>query len=51
MQNGYTLVPVPTVLLNIPLNAGRIRGEPALAGKSVFVATEGGVLFMLEPRP
>ena len=49
VQNGYSLVPVPTVLLNMPLNAGRIRGEPVLAGGHVFVATEGGVLFMLEP--
>lgn len=49
VQNGYSLVPVPTVLLNMPLNAGRIRGEPVLAGGRVFVATEGGVLFMLEP--
>ena len=30
---------------------GRIRGEPALAGNRLFVATEGGVLFMLEPTP
>ena len=50
-SNGYALVPVPTVLRDISLGSGRIRGEPALAGNRVFVATEGGVLFMLEPRP
>jgi outer membrane protein assembly factor BamB len=51
VANGYALVPVPTVLRNLALGAGRIRGEPALAGNRVFVATEGGVVFMLEPRP
>jgi outer membrane protein assembly factor BamB len=49
--NGHKLVPIPTVLRDIGLAAGRIRGEPALAGNRLFVATEGGVLFMLEPRP
>lgn len=51
VANGYSLVPIPTVLRDLPLGAGRIRGEPALAGNRVFVATEGGVVFMLEPRP
>ena len=51
VANGYSLVPIPTVLRNLALGAGRIRGEPALAGNRVFVATEGGVDFMLEPRP
>jgi len=51
VANGFSLVPVPTVLSNIPLNAGGIRGEPVLAGNRVFVATEGGVLFMLQPKP
>jgi hypothetical protein len=51
VANGYSLVPVPTVLRDIALGAGRIRGEPALAGNRVFVTTEGGVLFMLEPKP
>lgn len=49
--NGHALVPIPTVLRDISLGAGRIRGEPALAGNRLFVATENGVLFMLEPRP
>ncbi len=51
VANGYSLVPIPNVLRNVSLSAGRIRGEPVLAGGRVFVATEGGVLFMLEPRP
>ena len=51
VANGYSLVPIPTVLRNLSLGAGRVRGEPALAGNRVFVATEGGVVFMLEPRP
>jgi hypothetical protein len=38
------------VLRDIALGAGRISGEPALAGDSVFVATEGGVVFMLRPK-
>jgi outer membrane protein assembly factor BamB len=50
-SNGFSLVPVPTVLRNIPLGVGGIRGEPALAGNRVFVATEGGVVLMLQPRP
>jgi hypothetical protein len=48
--NGYALVPIPSVLRDIALGAGRISGEPALAGDSVFVATEGGVVFMLRPK-
>lgn len=51
VANGYTLVPVPTVLRDVPLGAGPILTEPALAGGRVFVATTGGVVFMLEPVP
>jgi outer membrane protein assembly factor BamB len=46
---GERLVPQPWVIANIPLNAGGIRTQPALADGRVFVATLGGVLFMLEP--
>ena len=49
VPNGFRLVPQPSVLANIPLNAGGIRTQPALADGRVFVATLGGILFMLEP--
>jgi outer membrane protein assembly factor BamB len=49
VARGGRLVPQPWVIANIPLNAGGIRTQPALADGRVFVATLGGVLFMLEP--
>ena len=49
VANGGRLVPQPWVIADIPLNAGGIRTQPALADGRVFVATLGGVLFMLEP--
>lgn len=51
IANGYQLVPIPAVLRNLSLGAGRLRGEPVLAGNRLFVATEGGVVFMLAPQP
>ncbi len=50
VANGYPLVPVPKVLLDLPLNAGDIKSEPVLAGARVFVATTGGVLVALTPK-
>jgi outer membrane protein assembly factor BamB len=50
---GYSLVPVPTVLKNIPMpdsgNIAGLRDEPALAYGRVFVATDGGHVYMLAP--
>jgi outer membrane protein assembly factor BamB len=51
IASGYSFVPIPSVLLDLPLNSGRVLTEPALAGKRVIVATEGGVVFMLDPGP
>jgi len=46
------LVPDPAVLADITLpSAGSIFGEPALAGNRVFVAGDGGKVFMLEADP
>ena len=46
------LVPDPAVLADITLpGAGSIFGEPALAGNRVFVAGDGGKVFMLEADP
>src|SRR5437867_4469824 len=47
--NGFYLVPNPTVLLDLPLGAGPIPTEPALAGDRVFVSTRGGRVVMLKP--
>lgn len=48
IPNGFTIVPDPAVLANVPLE-GPIRTEPALAGGRVYVATDNGQLYMLEP--
>jgi outer membrane protein assembly factor BamB len=47
--NGFALVPQPTVLADVTLDGSRVLTEPALAGGRVFVSTEGGKVFMLEP--
>jgi len=48
--NGFRLVPQPSILANIDLGGGGIfRTEPVLSHGRVYVATEGGRLFMLEP--
>ena len=49
--NGYSLVPIPSVLRDLNLAGGTIRTEPVLAGGRVYVATEQGVVFIIEPRP
>jgi len=49
VANGFQLVPQPSIMANIPLDSSAIAGEPALAGGRVFVSTEGGTVFMLEP--
>ncbi len=49
--NGFQLVPQPHLLRNVSalLDGSRILTEPALAGGRVYVSTEGGHVFMLEP--
>jgi len=49
VANGFALVPQPSVLADVKLDGSRILTEPALAGGRVFVATEGGHVYMLEP--
>ncbi len=47
VANGFHLVPDPAVLADVSLGAGTITTEPALAGGSVYVSTDGGHLFRL----
>jgi outer membrane protein assembly factor BamB len=49
--NGFSLVPVPSILRDLPLGSGSIYTEPVLAGGRVFVSTDGGRVFMLAPGP
>ena len=59
LANGFQLVPVPKVLLDIAVSgSGMIRNEPVLVGNRVFVAVSdaaftyasmAGRVFMLEP--
>ncbi|SDI55040.1 Outer membrane protein assembly factor BamB, contains PQQ-like beta-propeller repeat [Paraburkholderia steynii] len=46
---GYNLVPEPWVVADVPLGAGGISSQVAIADGRVFVATQGGTLLMLEP--
>jgi len=48
LASGFTFVPEPSVLANIQLD-GQILTEPALANGRVYVATNAGKLYMLEP--
>jgi outer membrane protein assembly factor BamB len=48
---GYKLVPIPSVVADVPLGSGAILTEPVLAYGKVFVATTGGKLHMLSPVP
>jgi outer membrane protein assembly factor BamB len=50
LPNGFALVPIPRILLDLPVGAGEIRTEPVLAGGRVFVATLNGTLVSLRPR-
>jgi len=50
VANGFQLVPQPTILLDLDIGSGGIRGEPVLAGDRVFVATTADTLYMLEPE-
>ena len=51
VADGFQLVPKPTIVKAIPLGAGSLqRTEPVLAGGRLFVATDSGRLFMLQPR-
>jgi putative pyrroloquinoline-quinone binding quinoprotein len=51
VANGYSWVPIPSILKRIQLGAGVVRTEPVLAGGRVYVGTEGGIVFKLEPGP
>ena len=50
---GYRLVPIPKVIANIQIPDGgslvAIRNEPVLAGGRVFVGTNKGHVYMLQP--
>jgi len=48
VSSGFTLVPDPHVLAEVSLN-GSIQTEPVLANGHVYVATDSGWLYMLEP--
>lgn len=48
VSSGFTLVPDPHVLAQVQLN-GSIPTEPVLANGRVYVATDSGWLYMLEP--
>jgi outer membrane protein assembly factor BamB len=50
IAGGYQLVPNPTVLKALDLGGQIVRGEPALANGSVYVATTPGPLFRIAPR-
>lgn len=49
VANGFALVPAPSVLADVSLDGSRILTEPALANGRVFVSTEGGHVYMLQP--
>jgi hypothetical protein len=50
---GYSLVPIPKVIANIQIPDGgslaAIRNEPVLAEGRVFVGTNKGHVYMLQP--
>jgi outer membrane protein assembly factor BamB len=50
---GYSLVPIPKTLANVPVPDGgnlvAIRNEPVLAEGRVFVGTAKGHVYMLQP--
>jgi outer membrane protein assembly factor BamB len=50
LANGFQLVPLPKVLLDLNVGGSMVRNEPALAGNRVFLATGAGRVFMLEPK-
>lgn len=47
---GYQLVPNPTVLKSLQLGGTILRGEPALANGTVYVANSAGSLFRIAPE-
>jgi hypothetical protein len=53
-SNGFALVPAPKVLADIAMpdhgSLVAMRNEPALAKGRVFVGTNNGHVYMLEPR-
>jgi outer membrane protein assembly factor BamB len=48
VANGFTFVPEPAVRADVQLD-GQILTEPALANGRVYVATNAGKLYMLQP--
>ncbi len=50
---GFTLIYAPAVLADVALTDGAdaagLRSEPAIAGGRLFVATQGGHVYMLSP--
>jgi outer membrane protein assembly factor BamB len=46
---GFTFVPQPAVLADVPLAGRMVYTEPVLARGKVYVATEAGNVYMLSP--
>lgn len=46
---GFTLVPEPAVLANVPLVGGMSYNEVAIAQGRLFVSTDAGNVYMLKP--
>jgi hypothetical protein len=51
VANGFTLVPDPHVLKDLDLAGGAINTEPAIVGDPVYVSTDGGKVFRVDPGP
>lgn len=51
VANGLPLVPDPHVLADVALGGGAINTEPAIVGDPVYVSTDGGKVFRLDPGP
>jgi len=49
VANGFTLVPDPAVLADVNLSSGAIVTEPVISRGRLFVATDGGSVFRLQP--
>jgi outer membrane protein assembly factor BamB len=50
LANGFQLIPIPKILLDLTVGGNMERNEPALAGNRVFLATGAGRVHMLEPK-
>ena len=49
VASGFKLVPQPAVLANVALSGRMVYNEPALANGRIYVATDGGNVYMLSP--